>query len=157
MSPTNNQQQIILPLVSTGQRQADTISLERVRKHHNGGTETKDSVPGFIARNSASASQFLLDDTTTCKISSLWWPSKVWAGLLKAAPAANGTLSMQAAFTICQSLEIHLHQPHRHKKISVFSREYQEGDKLRVSEVCHYLLFTINCKLHADPMHPRGH
>lgn len=72
MSPINNQQQTTLPLASTGQRQPDTISLERVRKHREGGTETKDSVIGFIARNYASAYQFLLDDTTNCKISSFW-------------------------------------------------------------------------------------
>lgn len=111
------------------QRQPDTISLEQVRKHHKGGTGTKDFIPGFIARNSASAYQFLLADKTTCKISSLWWPPRVWAGLLDLQPkgcqAANGTLFMQAAFTICQSLEICLHQPSRHNKISVFFRGYQ--------------------------------
>lgn len=101
MSPTNNQKQITPPLVSTGQRQLDTISLEWVRKHHKVGTGTKDFIPGFIVRNSASDYQFLLADTTTCKISSLWWPSKVRAGLLyqqpKGCPAAM-------ALSLCKML-----------------------------------------------------
>lgn len=102
---------------------------------------TKDFLPGLIAGNSASAYQFLLADTTTCKISSLWWPSKVWAGLLdqqpEGCPAANGTLFTQAALTICQPLKIRLHQPSTHIETHLLQGVWGEGDKSRVSEICH--------------------
>lgn len=100
MSPNNSSLPLHWPKAARHQQ------LERFRKRHVGGTGAKDLVHSFIAKSSASAYQFLLADTTTCKISSLQWPPKVWSSLLYQQPkgwqAAKGTFFMQAALVICQ-------------------------------------------------------
>lgn len=122
-SPTNNQRQTTLPCLSTGQRQPDTSNPEGFRKHHEGGRGAKDFIPGFIAKNSVSAYQILLADTTTCKISSLQMIIE---------------RSQVVSFTQSKGWPALKHVPS--------TRASEEGGELRFTGICHYLLPTIKCK-----------